>query len=152
MGFALASAPVACAPAQVHYERELDRAPPGAAHGVHSERLLELMHGLERLSRERLPRAMNVAEAEAGRAAQIEAVALALADSAREIPAAARGAPLSEGERRAFDAAAAQLEEVARALGRSAGRSPEQLEPAVRSVEDVCASCHADFRAGQDAD
>jgi len=142
----------ACTPAQVRYERELDAVAPVAAHGIHDARLRELMRGLERLSQERLPRAMDVGEAEAGRAEQIRRVAQDLAASAREIPVAVDASAMPHAERDAFVAAAVNLENAAHALGARAGDSPHELQAAVRVVDAACRSCHAGFRSADASD
>ena len=74
------------APGRVRYEESLARTPEPAIHAVHSERLLELMRGLERLRDERLPQAMDVEAAETRRAEGIAEVAHAMMASARLIP------------------------------------------------------------------
>lgn len=146
---ALALAAAACAPpAQRRYEEELSRTPPAAAHAVHAERLAGLMRGLARLTRERLPQALDVEAARARRAAEVREAALAVADSAARIPAAAdAAAPRDAAARAAFRELAATLEARARGLAAEAEALPE---PALRrrldALEEVCQRCHARFR------
>jgi cytochrome c556 len=72
----------------------------------------------------------------------------ALADSAREIPAAVQGVPMSEAERLAFATAAGRLERAAVQLGEAARRrSPEEIRAEARAIEAACSDCHTGFRA-----
>jgi hypothetical protein len=106
-------------PAQLRYEREVEDTPPAALHGVHTQRLVELMRGLERLRNQRLPTAMDVAGAKTAREREIEQVSRSLAASARAIPEVAADAPMSDDDRQAFLRMAADLERAATQLGAS---------------------------------
>ncbi len=141
---------LACAPAQLRYEERLERVPAPAAHAAHGERLVELMRGLDRLAGERLPRALDLEAAQAGRREEIVEVARAIAASAARIPEAVDELALEASERAAFLAAAATLRE--RALG-LAEHAPELEIDALRvrtaELEATCAGCHERFRIGR---
>jgi cytochrome c556 len=144
----LACGLAACAPpAQLSYEERLERTPAPAEHGVHSERLQQVMGGLERLSRERLPQAMDVREARERRVAVVVSVALAMADSAERIPAVVADVELEGEAREAFLGHAEALRRRALALAEAA---PHLSMPALRaeldSVEATCQACHQRFR------
>ena len=140
------------APPSVRYAERLEGASGEAAHGVHSERLSELMRGLQRLQAERLPQAMDAEIEERRRAAEIADVARSMARSSEEIPAAAREAGLD-------DEARAEFQLLADALVRSADRlavvadargvgvtQRDELRAASRELEVICDQCHGRFR------
>jgi hypothetical protein len=140
-------------PARRAYEEELARTPAGAHHGVHTERLLGVMRGLDRLTGERLPQDLDVESAGEVRVEELVELAEAIAASAEEIPQAAFQASLTEPERVAFHQRAALLRERALALARDARTlSPEQRAQATSQLRDVCDGCHAEFRAKRGAD
>ncbi|MDX1649494.1 MAG: hypothetical protein R3263_06540, partial [Myxococcota bacterium] len=111
---------------QRRYQEELARTPPAAEHAVHAERLADLMRGLARLTRERLPQALDVESARARRASGVREAAQAVAAS---------------------EELAATLEARARELASRAGDLPEPaLRARLASLEEVCQRCHARFR------
>jgi len=135
-------------PARLAYEQELVRTPSGAHHAVHSERLLEVMRGLDRLTRERLPKDVDVESAREARVEEFVELALAIAASAEQIPQAAFQASLTGPERVEFHQRAALLREHALALARDArGLSPEQRARASAELHQACEGCHAEFRS-----
>jgi cytochrome c556 len=144
----LACAALGCgAPRQLRYEEELERTPPAAAHAVHSQRLAELMRGLERLRGERLPQNMEVSVQEERRAEQIAEVARSMQASAARIPNAAAEAGLDAEERQDFAGLARQLEEQAGALVADATRlSPDELRERADAIQGTCDACHQRFR------
>jgi cytochrome c556 len=140
------------APSRVHYEERVGEASGAAVHGVHSERLSELMRGLARLQAERLPQAMDVEIEERRRSAEIADVARSMARAGEEIPAAALEAGLDDDAR-------AEFQLLADALVRGANRlavladAPEVgvtrldgLRAASREIEVICDRCHSQFR------
>jgi cytochrome c556 len=153
--FLLIVAPLAgCSrPARLAYEEDLARTPAGASHGVHSERLLAVMRGLDRLTRERLPQDVDVESEREVRVEELVELARAIADSAEQIPQAAFQAALTEPERVAFHQRAALLRERALALARDArALSPAQRARATAELKETCDGCHAEFRAPREAD
>jgi cytochrome c556 len=152
IGSALLALGGCAVPAQLRYEREVEDTAPAALHGVHTQRLVELMRGLERLRNERLPTAMDVAGAETAREREIEQVSRSLAASARAIPAVAADAPMSDEDRQAFLRMAADLERAATQLGASPARSPDGLREQVQQIETTCQSCHRRFRIAGELD
>jgi hypothetical protein len=136
-------------PAQRRYEDELEATPAPAVHVVHGERLVELMRGLERLRRERLPKEMNVEAELEVRSERVAEVALALAASARRIPDSADVSGLDVDERRRFRELTEELGARSERLAEQARRRPVgNLEEAVASVEETCNLCHVRFRVG----
>lgn len=133
-------------PALWRYEKRVDESPPSAVHGVHQQRLQQLMDDLDRLRNERLPRAFDVRSEEERRAREVARVAGDLANSATQIPAAAP-AGLDERERAAFLALARELEQRTRRLAEQAeSLTPEQRGTLLEEIDATCASCHRRFR------
>jgi cytochrome c556 len=140
-------------PAQLRYEEDLERTPAPAAHGVHSERLAELMRGLERLSQERLPRAMDVSGERERRADEIASVARAMADSAQRIAGVADALSLAGEERAAFLELAAELQRHCRQLSEDApDLTPEELRRRAHEIDGTCGACHGRFRIPRSSD
>ena len=136
-------------PAQLRYEEELARTPAPAAHAVHSERLAELMRGLERLRSERLPPAMDAEMEREARAQLVAGVAVAMAASAAGIPDAADVAALDAHEREEFRSRAENLQRRSERLARRARqRPPPDLGDAVAAVDATCDGCHRRFLIG----
>jgi len=123
----------------------VEESPPEAVHGVHSERLVELMRGLDRLRNERLPTSMDVASMETLQAEEIERVSGSLAESARAIPGAGAGATMSEGDRELFLQLADDLDRAATQLGKVPADSPEAIRAQVQEIEATCNACHRHF-------
>jgi cytochrome c556 len=147
---ALAALLIACAPpAQVRYEEQVQASPPAATHGVHAQRLAELMQGLDRLSSERLPKAMNRQQEREWRVREVESVASGIADSAAQIPGVAPQRMRDGTNSRAFRENAAVLEIRARSLADDANTlTPDELNARVAELRDTCAACHRRFRPG----
>lgn len=141
---------LACSgPAQRRYEEQLAETPAPAEHKIHGERLAELMRGLARLRTERLPPAMEVETQREVRAQRLAEVALALAGSARKIPAASDASELDADQRREFRLLADQLRSRSERLAELARQRPTpDLEPQLASVDATCDACHERFRAG----
>lgn len=134
------------APAQLRYEAALEAAPPGASHGIHDERLRQLMRELDRLRNERLPQALDKAEEEERDAASIARVAGAMADSA---PRIASSAPprLSAPERVELRQLADALESQARTLAaRARTLTPDERAARLEEIDLTCRTCHSRFR------
>lgn len=144
----LACAALGCgAPRQVRYEEELERTQPAAAHAVHSQRLAELMRGLEWLRVERLPQNMELSVQVERRAEQIAEVARSMQASAARIPDASAEAGLDPEERREFARLARLLEEQAGALVADAPHlSPDELRERASAIQSTCDACHLRFR------
>lgn len=140
------------APAQVLYEEDLARTPPPAAHAVYSDRLGELMQSLEGLSRDRLPRAMDVRGEEERRADEIAAVARAMADSAGQIADAGDELGLAALEREEFLALGGELHRLCQQLADEApALALGALRARAREITDTCDRCHARFRIPREA-
>lgn len=138
---------LACAPARVRYEERLEDTAPAAAHGVHAQRLVEVMRSLDRLTEERLPQAMDADWEREQRVAEIASVAGAIAASARQIHTASDVRGLSHAEQRVFAGRALALEQRADALARDAATlTPEEIDLRVKELRESCAACHARFR------
>lgn len=148
----LALATGGCGPLRAERPREQPAAaPPAVEHAVQGERLEAVMRGLDRLSNERLPRALGTRDVRGPRVAEVERIAAVLADSAAEIPVAANDLGLGPAERGEFLGYAAQLEREARALARDAqALAPDALDARVAQLQDVCDTCHQRFRISQD--
>jgi cytochrome c556 len=131
----------------VRYREQLGHASPGARHALHAERLQQLMRSLDRLSRERLPQAMDLETERERRVRAISEVAGALAGSADGILEAAPEAELSESERADFERLAVQLRQRALERERDApGLTDAQARSQLEAIDQTCASCHARFR------
>lgn len=139
---------LACAPpARVQYEERLASATPAEEHAVHAERLVEVMRVLNRLVNERLPRSMDVRVERDRRVEEVAALAGAIAESARRIPARAEGRALGHAEQRVFAGRARVLEERAAALAEDAATlTPEAMDRRVDGLREACATCHSRFR------
>jgi cytochrome c556 len=137
-----------CAPPlQVRYEERLDRTEAGARHAVHSDRLEQLMRGLERLAQDRLPTAMDVDAEREFRVDEVASLLLALADSALRIPEASRSVALEADERVEFEQLAEALRGSALALADQAPRLPVgELRTRLEAVYQRCDACHTRFR------
>ncbi len=123
-----------------------------ASHAVESARLAERMRGLDFLSRERLPQAMDLEQERTRRLYKIARVAAAIAESAAQLEVAAGETALSAEERRAFAAHAEELRRRARALANNAHRlGPAALRAAEAGIQETCAGCHQRFRATEGA-
>lgn len=148
-GMLLFGAAACGGPAQLRYEQRVEKTPAAAEHSVHSERLVELMRGLDRLRFERLPKAMDVEIERERQVREIEEVARSIARSAEQIPAAADRAQLDETERQEFLERADILRRKAEALGEESRRlTSEQLRAEVEAISETCDGCHARFRIG----
>jgi hypothetical protein len=146
---ALAAAQACAGPAEQRYEEELARTPPAAEHAVHAARLAELMRGLERLTDERLPQALDLETERARRAERVGVAARAVADSAAQIPEAADAfvAALEPAERAVFAGLAETLEARAQSLAEEAGSlSGPALTARLEGLRGVCDGCHLRFR------
>lgn len=141
---------LACARSgQERYEEALSRTGPAARHAVHAARLAELMRGLERLTDDRLPQALDVAAAREQRAEAIREVALGVASSARGIPDAVGDleTQLDPPSQAAFVALSEELGARASALAEDVpGPSETSLEGRVAELHAVCDACHERFR------
>lgn len=139
-----------CAPpGQQRYEEALADSPPSAQHAVHAARLGELMRGLERLTDERLPQALDVAATRESRVEGVREVALAVADSAMKIQGAAGGdgLGLDADSRAVFVGLAEELDARARTLAAEApDLSEASLEERFVELRAVCDRCHERFR------
>jgi cytochrome c556 len=147
LALALVAAAACQRPAAIRYEQELEATPPPAEHAVHGARLRELMRGLDRLARERLPQAMDLRAERARRLAGVADVAGAMADSAARIDTASAEIEIDAARRGALLALAADLERDARALAQDAPRlGDEALRARVAALEATCDACHRRFR------
>jgi len=148
LAIVVCSGPPACrGPAQRRYEDELRRSSESSLHAAHGRRLRELMRSLDRLARERLPVTMDVETPQETRAREISSVALALSESAGQIPEAAGDLPLDDAERVELAELAAELQRRARRLGESGDSlSPEALQAQVSGIQETCSGCHKRFR------
>jgi cytochrome c556 len=105
------------------------------------------MRSLDRLSHERLPRALGKRDLWTPRVAEIARISGALADSAEQVPTAADTRGLTPAERREFLGYAAEVERRARELSRDAkSLSPHELDQRLVQLEEACDSCHERFR------
>jgi cytochrome c556 len=154
LAVAAAALPLAGCPARRAYQEELSQSPPGEHHAVHTERLEQVMRGLDRLSEERLPQGVDVESSREARIAELVEVANAIAASAERIPAAAWAeGSLTNPQRVAFHQHAARLRDRALALADGAPTmTPEARAEAVAGLRDACDACHAEFRAPRDPD
>ena len=144
---AMLLAALACSrPAELRYEAELEQAPASAAHAVHDVRLLEVMRGLDDLRRDRLPQAIDPAEAEARQAREVARVALAMAESARRINGAAR-AQLDGEDLATFEALADRLARLCESLASEAeSLDARVLRDRLDEIDATCTACHDRFR------
>jgi cytochrome c556 len=134
-------------PARVRYERGLERTPAPARHAVHSERLGELMRGLERLRFERLPQAMDVHRERQLQTQEIARAAAAMAASAEEIREAAGELALEPDEQEAFLLLAEDLRRRCQQLADTVELlSPAQRRASAEAIGSTCARCHERFR------
>jgi cytochrome c556 len=134
------------APAQWRYEEALAETPAAAEHAVHETRLQELMRDLDRLRRERLPKAFDVRELESRQAREVATVARAMAASAARI-ASVEPAGLDDREQRQFRELAAHLQQqTARLADDALWLSADQLRARLAEVDATCGRCHGRFR------
>lgn len=135
-------------PAQSRYERGLAETEPASHHPIHSQRLEQIMRGLDRLSDDHLPKEMDVEVERDRRVAEVVRVAEAMASSAREILPAIEAIPLSDWERVEMRALAADLEQRSLALAREApDLSLAEMQEALVGINKTCDVCHAQFRS-----
>jgi len=139
---------VACTrPTQLVYDAEVAETPVGARHAVHSERIRELMAGLDRLERGRLPQAMDVELERDRRIDDVARAARDLAESAGELADLAPKLDLDAVKREAFVGHARALERDTRAL---ADEAPVLSVAAMRertlAIRTDCDRCHDQFR------
>jgi len=133
-------------PAQWRYEKALEQASEPAAHGVHDERLADLMRDLDRLRDQRLPKAFDLREQEALQLRELAGVAQAMAKSATKI-SAAPPAGLDSPQLAAFRSLATTLEQQCAQLGEQAPNLDEtQLRSRLAEIDSTCNQCHARFR------
>lgn len=120
--------------------------PPAASHAVQGDRLQALMRRLERLTTERLPRAIDPWDERRRRAERVRETARALTASAREIPLALETIDLDPRDREAFLALAGELERAAEELARADPDEPvEVLTERSRAIVARCDRCHTRF-------
>jgi len=144
----LALAAAGCAPpARIRYEERLEEVAAPAEHAVHSERLQEIMRGLDRLSRQRLPQSFDVEAERRRRAAEVVEHALAMAESASRIAEAVPKAELEDPRRAAFEERARTLRERSLELAGEAPRlSAAEMHMRLAAIRDTCNDCHERFR------
>ena len=130
----------------MRYEREVERTPGPAVHGVHERRFVEVMAELKRLRTRRLPAALDAQVERERQARELERIARAMAESAGDIPSALP-AGIDPDEARAFRALAAELERHSLALANDVALlTPEELGERVSEIDATCARCHSRFR------
>jgi hypothetical protein len=135
-------------PAQSRYEQGLADAPPASRHPIHSQRLEQIMRGLDRLSDDRLPKEMDIEVERERRVAEVVRVSEAMASSARQILPAIEEIPLSGGERQEMRALTGDLEQRSLALAREAPElSLAEMHLALDEISKTCDICHAQFRS-----
>ncbi|MBW2315770.1 MAG: hypothetical protein JRH10_16470 [Deltaproteobacteria bacterium] len=122
--------------------------PTGAEHAVHTERLLGVMRGLDRLTEERPAETSDLEAANEASTAELVETARAIAASAEQIPQAAWSyGSLTTPERAAFHRRAATLRELALGIARDAEHMRlEQQVQAAWDLRDACDGCHSEFR------
>jgi cytochrome c556 len=134
----------------VRYGKRVHETPDRAVHGIHSQRLAELMRGLERMRSERLPQAMDPQIEERRRVETISRVANSMAQSAEQIADAASTGPLDEASRQEFVRLAGTLQRDALQIAEDAedpdGASIDELRARLRAMEAICDQCHERFR------
>lgn len=135
---------------RLRYEQRVDDTPGEAVHGVHSQRLAELMRGLERMRSERLPKAMDPQIEERRRVEVISRVAREMARSAERIPDAASTVSLDAASREEFLRLADTLLRGAIRIAEDAqdpsAASVDELRARLRAMEATCDQCHDRFR------
>ena len=140
---------------RVQYEERMADTSREAVHGVHSDRLSELMGGLARLQAERLPQAMDVGIEERRRAQEIAGVARSMARSGEQIAPAAQLqlAGLDDSARTDFQRLADALVRSANQLAEDAvevdAANPvrlDELRARLGEIESICHQCHSQFR------
>jgi hypothetical protein len=133
-------------PAQWRYEAALEETAQPAAHGIHEQRLAVVMRDLDRLRDERLPQPLDMRELESRQAREVARVALAMAASAAQIPAA-MPPDLDAREQQSFRALAATLERLCTQLAEEAPRlATEQRRVRIAEIDATCNQCHGRFR------
>jgi cytochrome c556 len=140
---------------QARYGERVDKTADKAVHGVHSQRLAELMQGLERMRSERLPQAMDPQIEERRRIEVISRVARSVALSAEQIPAAASTASLDANSREEFLRLAETLGRRAQQIAENAedpeATSIDELRTQIEAMEAICDRCHDRFRISRDS-
>lgn len=129
------------------YEQRLADTRKPALHAVRKERLRELMADMNRLAMERLPQEMDVSSQRARDARELAAVAEALADDAKAIPAVLADVRMSEEDRRVFISYADKLADEAVDLARLArAASLRNAQAKMDEMVTTCNACHSAFR------
>lgn len=138
----------ACAgPADFRYREQVEAASGPDVHAVQSARLAELMRSLERLTGDRLPRALDLEAARAGRVYELVSVARAIAAAADSLEPLSTELGLAEADQRVFRQQANGLREAALQLAeRAPTLSQERLRSEAAEVDRRCAGCHDRFR------
>lgn len=146
---ALALALACTRPAQLAYEAEAAETPVAARHAVHDERIRELMAGLDRLERARLPQAMDLERERARRAEDVARTARDLAASAGALADLAPALDLDRAGREAFVGLAHALERDSLTLAEQApALSVAAMRERAAEIRIHCDRCHARFRFG----
>lgn len=105
------------------------------------------MRELERLSRERLPQAMDLGQERARRVYKVARSASAIAQSAEQLEGAIAGMALSAAERQVFAEHADALRVKARELAQHAHQlSPAGMDAQAAALQAICTNCHHRFR------
>ncbi len=133
-------------PAYLRYQERLDHAPESAAHGVHEQRLRELMGSLDQLRNERLPQSLDLEVEEERQARAIARVARAMAESAAQIPQAIP-THLDDREHAEFLGLARALRRQTESLVEQApDLSREQRRTHLDEIYATCDHCHRRYR------
>ena len=126
--------------------------PQTRAHSLQDKRLRSLMQQISKMNAS-LPNGLpQDVESPAGKdaaaaAKNVVVVADDLARTALEIPNVVKDAPLSEADRRAFDATAQTLHDQAIRLRDEAQRfQVEKMQRTMDGIASTCISCHSRFR------
>lgn len=149
-GFVACVLALACTrPGQLDYEAEARETPAVAQHAVHSDRVRELMAGLERLERGRLPQAMDVRLELDRRREEIARTARKLALGAAELADLAATLEGLAGDRETFIGFARALERDSAALAEDVPTLPvSAIRERATAIRADCDRCHARFRLG----
>lgn len=129
------------------YEQRVDEAGQPLQHAIHSERLTEIMKGLERLNGEKLPQEVDPEPVQQRRIAEIIEVAGAMEESAAHIPDVLGDVELSKERRSQFVAMADELGALSREL-KEKGKdlNVAEINAEMEKIRGVCQSCHQKFR------
>lgn len=115
---------------------------------MHSERLRDVMDGLDRLQGQRLPAELDASAERALRRGEIATLARALADAASRIPQAPRGASLDASAEGEFLGLAETLQRQALALAAGVDLLPPRaLRQQLAVIDETCRACHDRFRS-----